>query len=141
MTAHITNAISPQAALIYTMVLVAAADSEMPDRELHRIGTIVQTWPAFQGFDAKRLTDTARECAVILQTANGLERVLSVIKANLPAHLLETAYFMACDIALNDGRLPFEEMRILQKLRQNLGLDRLVAGALERAVSARHARA
>lgn len=141
MSTQVNNRISPQSALIYTMVLVAAADSDMPDHELHRIGTIVQTWPAFRDFDAETLTDTARECAVILQTADGLERILAVIKSNLPANLLETAYFMACDIALNDGRLPFEEMRILQKLRSTLGLDRLVAGALERAVSARHARA
>jgi tellurite resistance protein len=141
MATHVNNTISPQSALIYTMVLVAAADNDMPDRELKRIGTIVKTWPAFHDYDAEQLTETARECAIILQTAHGLDRVLTLIKSTLPSHLLETAYYMACDIALNDGRLPFEEMRILQKLRQVLGLDRLVAGALERAVSARHARA
>src|SRR5262249_41792636 len=125
----------------YTMVIVAAADNDMPDRELQRIGTIVKTWPAFHDFDLNTLTETARECAVILQTSNGLDRVLSLIKSTLPSHLVETAYYMACDIALNDGRLPFEEMRILQKLRHTLALARLVAGALERAVSARHAKA
>jgi tellurite resistance protein len=141
MSSHVNNMISPQAALIYAMVLVSAADNAMPDHELQRIGTIVKTWPAFNGYDAEKLTDTARECAVILQTGHGLDRVLSLIGAALPSHLVETAYLLACDIALNDGKLPFEEMRILQKLRQTLGLDRLVAGALERAISARHARA
>ena len=39
------------AALIYTMVIMSAADSDMTDKELFTIGDIIQTIPAFEDFD------------------------------------------------------------------------------------------
>ena len=38
-------------ALIYTMVIVSAADSDMPDAELRIIGDIVGDLPVFRDFD------------------------------------------------------------------------------------------
>ena len=38
------------AALIYTMVLVSAADREMPDRELESMGDMVAHLPVFRDF-------------------------------------------------------------------------------------------
>jgi hypothetical protein len=51
--------------------------------------------------------------------------------------LKETAYLLALDVALSDRRVRLEELRILDRLRQALGLDRLVTAALERAAHAR----
>ncbi|HSE77542.1 MAG TPA: tellurite resistance TerB family protein [Alphaproteobacteria bacterium] len=129
--------ISQHAALIYTMVLASAVDGRMPANELGLIGRLVRQLPIFADFDMEKLTETAQECAVILQTANGLDRVLALIAEALPANLRETAYLVACEIAAADRRLPFEEMRLLQKLRQALELDRLIAGAIERATTVR----
>ena len=42
--------LDPHAALIYTMVLVSAADGNMDDKELKAIGDIVRHLPAFEGF-------------------------------------------------------------------------------------------
>ncbi|HJS33811.1 MAG TPA: tellurite resistance TerB family protein [Alphaproteobacteria bacterium] len=134
---HPPAAISQHAALIYTMVLASAVDGRMPTNELGLIGRLVRQLPIFSGFDIETLTETAQECAVILQTANGLDRVLSLIAEALPPNLRETAYLVACEIAAADRRLPFEEMRLLQKLRQALELDRLIAGAIERATTVR----
>ncbi len=130
-------AISHHAALIYTMVLASAVDGRMPTNELGLIGRLVRQLPIFAGFDPEGITETAQECAVILQTANGLDRVLALISDALPSNLRETAYLVACEIAAADRRLPFEEMRLLQKLRQALDLDRLIAGAIERATTVR----
>jgi tellurite resistance protein len=44
-------------ALIYTMVMVSAADSEMSDNELRTIGELVQHLPVFRDFDRDRLTE------------------------------------------------------------------------------------
>ena len=129
--------ISQHAALIYTMVLASAVDGRMPTNELGLIGRLVRQLPIFAGFDMEKLTETAQECAVILQMANGLDRVLALIAEALPPNLRETAYLVACEIAAADRRLPFEEMRLLQKLRQALELDRLIAGAIERATTVR----
>ena len=52
--------ISTEAALIYTMVIVSAADSIMTDSELSAIGEIVRHLPVFEEYDANLLPETAR---------------------------------------------------------------------------------
>ena len=49
-------------ALIYTMVIVSAADSELPDAELRIIGDIVDDLPVFRDFDRQR---AAEGCSMI----------------------------------------------------------------------------
>ena len=55
--------IESQTALLYTMVMVSAADNEMSDAEISRIGEIVSQIPVFSGFDRDQMGDVARECA------------------------------------------------------------------------------
>ena len=61
--------ISQQDALIYTMVMVSAADSVMTDAELSTIGEIVSHLPVFRDYDRNRLTKTAADCADLLTIA------------------------------------------------------------------------
>ena len=131
--------LSPQRALIYIMVVMAAADREMSDRELKRIGDQVRNLPAFAGFDETELVPSAEECASRLGREGGLDRFLDIVVGSLPANLVETAYALACEIAAADRKVRQEELRLLQMLRDRLGVDRLVASAIERAVRARHA--
>ena len=129
--------ISPHAAIIYTLVMVSAADREMKAAELAQIGRFVTQLPAFADYDANKIVETAQECAVMLQVENGLDRTLALVAAALPGALRETAYLLACEVAAIDDRIPLEEMRMLQKIRQALDLDRLTSAALERATQAR----
>ena len=64
---------------------------------------------------------------------------MDIVKAGLPKKLYETAYALACDVAVADGKLSQEELRLLQMLRNRLELDRLHAAAIERGARARHA--
>ena len=130
--------LSPQRALIYVMVVMAAADREMTDRELKRIGDQVRNLPVFADFDECDLVPSTEECATQLGREGGLDRFLDIIVGSLPAGLVETAYALACEIAAADLRVQQEEIRLLQILRDRLGVDRLVASAIERAVKARH---
>ena len=68
--------ISPQEALIYVMILTSAADSNMTDAEVSRIGSLVRTLPVFRGFEGDEMTRIARECQEALQDDDGLENVL-----------------------------------------------------------------
>ena len=131
--------LSPQRALIYIMVVMAAADREMTDRELKRVGDQVRNLPVFAEFDVGALVPSAEECASRLGREGGLDRFLDVIVGSLPASLAETAYALACEIAAADLKVEQEELRLLRMLRDRLGVDRLVASAIERAVRARHA--
>ena len=129
--------ISPHQALIYAMVLVAGSDRDITDKELKLIGRQVRQLPVFTSFDENDLPEVAQECAVIVHVKDGVERALSLITDALPDHLRETCYLCATEVAAIDGRVPAEELRILQRLRVTMGLDRLVTAAIERATQAR----
>lgn len=132
------DSLSPQKALIYIMVVTAAADREMTDRELKRIGDQVRNLPVFAGFDEGELVASAEECAFRLGQEGGLDGFLDTIVGALPSSLMETGYALACEIAAADLHVPQEEARLLRILRDRLGIDRLVATGIERAVKARH---
>ena len=133
--------IDPQAALIYIMVMVSAADSEMADAELQIIGDIVNHLPVFAGYDQKRLTQDLRACATMLGRDAGLEEALKTVKTTVPPKLRETAYAIACDVAAAGGEVSQETQRLVDLLRLRLGIDRLVAAAIERGARARFMRA
>jgi tellurite resistance protein len=130
--------ISHHAALVYVMVVVSAADGSMSEQELRTIGDLTKRLPAFQDFDENRLLQVAQECAAILDEEEGVDAILGLIRDSLPDHLHETAYWLALEVALTDSRVALEEIRILEIIRRNLGVDRLVASALERAARARY---
>ncbi|GIK98179.1 MAG: hypothetical protein BroJett029_23880 [Alphaproteobacteria bacterium] len=131
--------ISHHAALIYTMVLVSAADRDMTDAEMRSIGDIVLHLPVFRDFDRDNLTKAASACAEKLNGDGGLDRVFDEIKAALPQKLRETAYALACDVAAADGHVTQEEARMLEMIRHELDIGRLPAAAIERGAKARHA--
>ena len=130
--------ISPHAALIHTMVLVAASDQDMTDAETSTIGEIIRNLPVFHGYDFAQLSVDARACVELLRDSDGLDRILKQINKALPAKLHETAYALACDVAAADGKVSQEEARLLELLRFGLGIGRLPAAAIERGARARH---
>jgi tellurite resistance protein len=132
--------ISYHAALIYTMVLVSAADRNMTDAELRMMGDLIRGLPIFHDYSPELLPSTAASCAELLDTEDGLNQVLQLIKSSLPVHLKETAYALACDIAAADGRVRPEETRMLEMIRHELELEPLLAAAIERAARARFAK-
>lgn len=133
-----TQTVSHHQALIYSMVTMSAVDARIGDRELRRIGQIVQTLPVFKGFDAERLTGVAQECGEMLQVEDGLEAVLGLIAEALPGRLRETAYALAVEVAVADLHIWREEIRFLARLRDALELDKLVTSAIERSALARY---
>jgi len=125
-------------ALIWTMVLVSASDGDMTDAELRTIGDSVRSLQAFRGFDPDLLPQTARACIDVVNGEDGLDAALGRIRGDLPERLRETAYAMACEIARADPRTTREELRILELIRDALGIDPLIASAIDRGARARH---
>jgi hypothetical protein len=134
--------IDTQAALIYVMVMVAAADNNMADSELHIIGDVVNHLPIFADYDKDRLTKDLKDCATLLGRDTGLEEALKGVKAAVPGKLRETAYALACDVGGAGARheLRQKKLRLLEMLRHRLAVDRLVAAAIERGARARFIR-
>ncbi|MAZ03616.1 MAG: hypothetical protein CMN56_10795 [Sneathiella sp.] len=127
-------------ALISTMVIVSAADREMTDRELFTIGEIVRTLPVFADYEEDHLPDDAATCVDMLNGDQKLDEIIRKIRAVLPKKIYDTAYALACDVAVSDGQLSQEELRMLEMLRHGLDVDRLTAAAIERGSAVRYAR-
>lgn len=132
--------IDHHSALIYTMVLVSAAEGVMADTEIETIGRLVRFLPVFRDFDHDRLTEVGRDCTYLLRQEDGLDQAFDIIAEALPTKLRETAYALACDVAAADGELADEELNLLHMLRSRLGVDSLIATAIERGAYARHAK-
>lgn len=134
-----SQTINPQTALIYVMVTMSAVDSAMSDDETKKIGQLVTSLPVFKGFDPARLIQVAEECASILSEDGGLDAIFGLVRDALPTKLHETAYAVAVEVAAADLTVEQEEIRLLQLLRDTLGIEKLAAAAIERGARARHA--
>lgn len=129
---------TPQEALVYLMVIVSASDRDMRDEELARIGAIIRTLPAFDGFAQARTLAVAQECQRRLHEEAGLDGVLSLIAETLSPELRETAYALGVDVAAADHSVRLEELRVLDIVRERFGLDPDAVEAIDRAASIRH---
>ena len=129
--------LDPHGALIYTMVIVTGAESRISATERNIIGDIVGHLPVFRGFDRGKLGSHLNDCAELLAGDNGLEATLAAIKKALPSRLRETAYAIACDLIASDGAATQDELQVLELIREQLEIDRLIAAAIERGARAR----
>lgn len=133
-----SGSISPHSALIYLLVVIAAVDRELSDSELERMGIMARTLPVFDGYNMSHMTSAAQECATLLGEEGGLDTVIDLAHGALPHSILETAYALCCDMAVADGKLSQEELRILEIIRHRFDIDRLIAAAIERGTAVRH---
>jgi uncharacterized membrane protein YebE (DUF533 family) len=127
-------------ALVLTMVLVAAADGGMSDREIGVMSGIVQTLPAFHDFTSEQL-NTATDAAVkLLNEDDGLQHAARLIRGALEPRLRETAYVLACEVVAASQVARQRTLEMLDFVRTELRLDPLVSSAIERGIRARHQR-
>jgi len=125
--------------LIYAMVIGAAADGALAESELKAIHEIVEHLPIFRDFERANLAQIASAATDLLTVEDGLDTAIAQIKENLPPRLRPTAYALACDVVAADGEATQEELRYLEMLRHEIGVDRLTAAAIERGAGARYA--
>ncbi|HZH47208.1 MAG TPA: tellurite resistance TerB family protein [Roseococcus sp.] len=134
----IPKSLTPHQALICAMVFMAASGAHIDEAELSRMSGLVQDLPSFAGMAADGIAEATEICLPLLAATDGLDRAIDLIREALPPRLRETAYLLACDVAAADGEATEEELVFLQSLRIGLEMDRLVAGAIERAARARY---
>ncbi|MCI0752434.1 tellurite resistance TerB family protein [Teichococcus vastitatis] len=135
---HTKIRFTKQEALVCAMVLMSAADQQMSDAELGMMSRLVQELPVFDGFQLREIETVTESCLTLLGQSDGLDRACSLLREVLPPRLRETAYLLACEVAAADGEATQEELQFLQDFRIGLDIDRLIAGAIERAAKARY---
>ncbi len=124
--------------LIHIMVTMSAADTAMTESELLKIENIIKFLPVFKGYNEDNLVNDVAECRKILDQENGLETIIKNTKKHIPRKLHETAYAVAVEVAAADLNVEQEELRLLQILRQDLNIDKLICSAIERGARALH---
>jgi len=127
-----------QEALVCTMVLVAAADGGITDREIGVMAGLVQTLPAFQDFSSERLEVASDAAVSLLEEDDGLAHAGAMIREALEPRLRETAYALACEVVAADRAASQPVLRMLELVMTELRLEPLVAAAIERGARARH---
>ena len=137
---RLRDALDAPEALVLTMVLVAAADGGMSDREIGVMAGQVQTLPAFHDFTAERLRSVTDAAVQLLNEEDGLRHAASLMCSALEPRLRETAYALACEVVAANPVTRQRTLEMLDFVRNELHLDPLVASAIERGVRARHQR-
>ena len=134
------EALDAPEALILTMVLVAAADGGITDREIGVMSALVQTLPAFQDFTAAKLEQATDAAVQLLNEEDGLKHAADLIRSALGIRLRETAYALACEVVAADGKVGPQTLDMLEFVQHELHLDSLIATAIGRGVRARYQR-
>ena len=129
---------SPCDALVAVMVAVSASDSTMRTAELVAIERMVNHAPVFANYDADRIRAVSQTVITLFEEEEGLDALFGLVRDSLPERLFETAYALACDVAAADGRMNDTESRLLRELRDDLGISRLHAAAIEMSARVRH---
>ena len=97
--------IDQHAALIFTMMLVSAAEGVMTDAELDMIGRQVRYLPVFREFDHQRLTEVGRDCADLLRGYGAVaEQEQGWNSANIE---LGWGFWILVDVELHYAKLVF----------------------------------
>jgi hypothetical protein len=134
------KALDAPEALVLTMVLVAAADGGMSDREIGVMAGQVQTLPVFRDFTTEQLGTVTDAAVRLLNEEDGLQRAAELIRGTLKPRLRETAYALACEVVAASEVARQRTLEMLDFVRTELQLDPLIAAAIERGVRARHQR-
>lgn len=135
-----TAQLSAQDALVATMIAVSAADGALSDLETDSIKRMIAVLPIFDSYDPAHLPTVAQIVFDLFEDEDGVDALVGLVADALPGTLNETAYALACDVAAADGTVQMEELRLLEIIRHDMNVDRLVASAIERGARARHAR-
>lgn len=130
--------LSPQEAVIYLMVMASASDGTITDRELRTTGRVVRSYPLFTEADEEGLVATAERAGRLMASEGGLHKVIEAAAQALPRHLAETTYAAVVDVVTADEQLKMEEIRVLELIRDALGVSDDGAAAIEHAARARH---
>lgn len=129
---------TPEDTLIAIMIAVSASDESIRTSELVTIERMVNHLPVFADYDMDRIKEVSNAVFDILAEEEGLDILWATVRTTLPERLFDTAYAMACDVVAADGTAKEGELRLLEDMRYELNIDRLLAAAIEAGARARH---
>ena len=129
---------TPEDTLIAIMIAASVSDEAIRTSELVTIERMVNHLPVFADYDIERIKQVSNTVFDILAEEEGLDMLWDAVRRTLPERLFDTAYAMACDVIAADGKARENELRLLEDMRYELNIERLLAAAIETGARARH---
>ena len=129
---------TPEDTLIAIMIAASVSDEAIRTSELVTIERMVNHLPVFADYDIERIKQVSNTVFDILAEEEGLDILWDAVRRTLPERLFDTAYAMACDCIAADGKARENELRLLEDMRYELNIERLLAAAIEVGARARH---
>ena len=135
------DALDAPEALVLTMVLVAAADGGMTDREIGVMAGQVQTLPAFHDFTTEQFSTVTDAAVRLLNEDDGLQHAARLMRGALRAAAARDRLRAGVRGGRGERRGEVSgHWRCWTSSASELRLDPLIAAAIERGVRARHQR-
>jgi hypothetical protein len=127
--------LSPQAALIFAMVVALGTERAIAQEDIDVVGDLVDHLPIFCGLDRRQTGELAARCSAQIARPGGMDQAYGQIRDALSGRLREAAYALSCDvIAL---RRPQQGQKALERIRAQLELDAATARTVEGAARER----
>lgn len=120
-------------ACIEAMLLAAAADGALSEREADQVHELAEKLPVLGGIDGHELERFVSDAAARI-AREGAERRLEALAGWLPEPARRGAFILAVVVALVDHRANAAEMRLLERMRDAFGLGLAEAEELIAAV-------
>lgn len=114
---------SPEEALVSLLIASARADGSVSAHEANTIEHVIAGMKLFRGHGGERLQRVSA-AAVERIKEHGLPSVVQAAAVIVPKELRATAFALAIDLMLSDGRLSPEEEGFADDLRTLLNVDR-----------------
>ena len=115
--------LSPQEAFVCLLITSARSDGSVSPHEANQIEHVVAAMKLFRGSSYETRQAIFTKAGERIQQ-NGREDVVRAAAAVIPKELGSTAFAMAVDLMLSDGRLTTAEQRFADELRGILNVDR-----------------
>lgn len=119
-------ALSPHEALAAILVASVSVDGSVGVGESAQVQGLLATSRLFQA-GGQRLSERAIERAVALLDERGVDDALKAAAEALPQELRATAFAVAVDLVLCDGRVEAREKAYIDSLQALLGIDDALA--------------
>jgi len=117
-----TLGLSPQEAFVTLLIASARADGSVSAHEANSIEHLVSGMQLFRGHRGDRLHKVFATASARIKD-HGAPSVVQAAAAIVPRELQTTAFALAIDLMLSDGRLSPKEERFADDLRTLLNVD------------------
>jgi hypothetical protein len=123
------SAMSPQEAFVSLLIASARSDGSVSPHEANQIEHVVAAMHLFRGCGYETRQGIFKAAGERIRE-RGADRVIQTAAAAVPKSLAPTAFAVAADLMLSDGRLSPNEQRFTDELRVLLNVERDTAAKI-----------